>query len=180
MRLKYILSPQVRIRFRLKLQYFQTMMVSFCLLENGACRAGHTPNGWCNVKVGNLLSLELLKESLVDDEPDLSLVHNYSICMDGTVAKSLFNTTCLQTPIIPLEHSMLISKPFILSTIIICLVALILIVVIALLALYVVRAQKRGKIHQRRHNTSEQPITQRDGNISLHYSKRFIPPLFRL
>ncbi len=77
------------------------------------------------------------------DEPDLSLVHNYSICMDGTVAKSLFNTTCLQTPIIPAELSMRTSKPFIFNVMILCPVALILVVVIALLALYVVRTQKR-------------------------------------
>ncbi len=66
----------------------------FSLLENGACRPGYTPSSWCNVKIENLFSLERLKESLVNNDPDLSLVHNYSICMDGTVAKSLFNTIC--------------------------------------------------------------------------------------
>ncbi len=91
----------------------------------------------------NLLSLELLKKSLVDDVPDLSLVHNYSICMDGTVAKSLFNTTCLQTPIIPAQLSMRISKPSISNASILCPVALVLVVMIALLALYDVRTQKR-------------------------------------
>ncbi len=115
----------------------------FLLLENGACRPGYTPSSWCNVKIASLFSLERLKESLVDGEPDLSLVHNYSICMDGTVAKSLFNTTCLQTPIIPAELSMRISKPLIFNAIILCPVALVLVVVIALLALYDVRTQKR-------------------------------------
>ncbi len=143
MRLKYFLSLQVRLRLRLKLQYFQTMMVSFCLLENGACRAGYTPNGWCNVKVGNLLSLERLKRSLVNDVPDLSLVHNYSICMDGTVAKRIFKTSCLQAPIIPTELSMRISKPFNFNVIIPFCLVVVLIVVIALLALYDVRTQKR-------------------------------------
>ncbi len=118
-------------------------MVFFCLLEKGTCRAGHTPNGWCNVKVVNLLSLERLKRSLVDGVTDLSLVHNFSIYMDGTVAKSLFNTTCLRTPIIPLGHSMLLSKLFNFNDITLYSVAILLLVVMALVSLNVERTEKR-------------------------------------
>ncbi len=81
----------------------------FFLSEHGACRDGYTPSGWCNVKVDNLFSLELLKRSNVIDTPDLSLLHNDSICMDANVAKNIFNTKCLVAPI----GAMMLSQPLV-------------------------------------------------------------------
>ncbi len=117
MRLKFFLSLQVRLRFPLKLLFSNKntwIRFSFFLLENAACSAGYTPSGWCNVKVENLFSLELLKRSNVTDTPDPSLAHNDSICMDSNVAKNLFNTTCLAGPII----AMIVLKPLVVIAII--------------------------------------------------------------
>ncbi len=102
----------------------------------------------------------------MNDEPDLSLVHNYSICMDSTVTQSLFSTTCLRAPIILAGLSMSISKPFSFNAIILCPVALVLAVVIALLALHVAWTQKRKvtpmmtlHANSQSHNATATPVS---------------------
>ncbi len=141
MRLKYILSLQVRQQCQTLSVFFKQCHFQIFFTVRERCLSAWS--SWCNVKLANIFSLERLKGSLVDGEPDLSLVHNNSICMDAAVAKSLFNTTCLRTPIIPVGLSMRISRPFMFYAIILSSVALILGVMIALLALYVERTQKR-------------------------------------
>ncbi len=117
----------------------------FFLSEHGACRDGYTPSGWCNVKVDNLFSLELLERSNVIDTPDLSLAHDDLICMDASVAKNLFKTTCLAAPIVV----MMVSKPLVAHATIAATIVAILIALYVLWTkrsvLYVWRKKKEKK-----------------------------------
>ncbi len=66
--------------------------VFFVAADNGACQDGVSPRGWCSVEIKDLLNLE----EIAGPVPDLSRVHKSPICMDRSVAKELFNTTCLE------------------------------------------------------------------------------------
>ncbi len=136
--------------------------------DNGACRDGYTPSGWCNVKVDNLFSLELLKRSNVSDTPDLSLVHNNPICMDANVAKNLFNTTCLAEPIVTL----MISKTLIVNDAILAVIVLIL---IALIALLCYEDEKEGT-GTNECSTLEGSIKHHDKTVRQHYPPLIIQP----
>ncbi len=98
----------------------------FFIIENAACQTDTKQRGWCDVKVENLMSLEEVKEQRVDG----SKTYNFSICMDRSVAKSLFKAECLHSPLISEKTLWIFKVAAIVSAIVVIVIPLTVVVLL--------------------------------------------------